>query len=97
MIDIAEGGLFIETTHQLRPGRPVTILPEGPHGAQLPFELRGQVVRNRVFDVQADCEQTPGIAFKLVGLAIEDRMQLRSFLRVYGTVLLTRRKTASLN
>lgn len=84
VVDVSESGLFVETTHQLPVGTRVTLLPDVPEDEQLPFEIRGEVVRVLEYDPEGHFDRTPGIAFRLSGLTVEHFAQLRNFLRERG-------------
>ncbi len=82
--DMAELGLFVETTHTLEPGTEVTIVPDEDEG-DLPFEIRAEVVRVQQYDLDAHWDRTPGIAFKLLHVDDEDRERLRTYMAENGT------------
>lgn len=89
VVDMAELGLFVETTHELPVGSEVTITPD-PEGDfdesdELPFELKGEVVRVKEFDDSRLTEQPHGMAFKLKDITEDDRAMLVRFMERYGT------------
>ena len=85
VIDMSESGLFVETTHELAPGKRVIInfdLAEDEE--QLPFEIHGVVVRFNEYNLDEHWDRTPGIAFHLEGLSDENFAQLHEFLASHG-------------
>ncbi len=85
VVDMSESGLFVETTHELAPGKQVVIIPDLPEEEeQLPFEIHGVVVRTNEYNLDQHWDRTPGIAFRLEGLTEENFAQLRAFLAAHG-------------
>ncbi len=84
VVDLSESGLFVETVHELAVGTPVTIMPDLPEEAQLPFEIHAEVARVTTYDLDEHFDRTPGIAFRLVGLDAEQHAQLHQFLSAHG-------------
>lgn len=85
VVDMSESGLFVETTHELPPGKRVVItfdLTEDEE--QLPFEIHGVVARFNEYDLDEHWDRTPGIAFRLEGLSDEHLAQLHAFLAAHG-------------
>jgi hypothetical protein len=82
--DASESGIFVLTQHELPIGTRVTLLPETPDEAELPFEVFAEVVRVDVYDVDNHFDRDPGIAFRLVNLTREHAEQFRAFLARYG-------------
>src|SRR5689334_16215109 len=70
VINHSESGLFIETQHELPTGTRVTLIPDVPDEAALPFELQAEVARVSELDLD-NYDRTPGIAFRLLGLSPE--------------------------
>ena len=91
VVDASETGLFVETVHQLPPGKKVTIFPEvaGNEGASdsLPFELTAEVVRVNEYDLDTKWDETPGIAFLWVGMTDEQKGTIRDFLEKQGVLV----------
>ncbi|MFH1809289.1 MAG: PilZ domain-containing protein [Pseudomonadota bacterium] len=85
VIDVSEGGLFVETTHELPVGTVVTIVPDTPDQGALPFEIRAEVVRVHQLDLDAHADRTPGLAFRWQGLNAEQIGQFRAFITSHGT------------
>jgi len=84
VVDVSESGIFVETTHTLAPGTRVVLMPDTPEEDQLPFEIHGVVVRSIEYDLDRHWDRTPGIAFRLEGLTVENFELLRTFLRSHG-------------
>lgn len=84
VVDVSESGLFVETVHELPIGTRVTLMPEVPQEEKLPFEINAEVTRVSELDLDEHFDRTPGIAFRLVDLSIENYAQLRSFLKEHG-------------
>jgi hypothetical protein len=82
--DMSESGIFVETTHSLPVGTRVTLMPEVSEDEQLPFEIQAEVVRVNEYDLDEHFDRTPGIAFRLVGLSLENFAQVRQFLLAHG-------------
>jgi hypothetical protein len=93
VIDVSETGLFVETTHELPPGKEVVIIPDLDEGSEehLPFEIRGVVVRNNEYDLDEHWDRTPGIAFSLANMSSEHIEQLQAFLAAHGVPVRGRR------
>ena len=83
VVDVSESGIFVETTHQLPPGKRVVIIPDTPDEDQLPFEINGVVVRTNEYNLEEHWDRVPGIAFKLE-LSGENFTLLRDFLAAHG-------------
>jgi hypothetical protein len=82
--DMSESGIFVETQHELPAGTKVTIIPDLPDEQSLPFEIKAEVVRTTEYDPDQHWDRTPGIAFRLVGLTMQQFEQLRAFLKAQG-------------
>ncbi len=82
--DMSESGIFVETQHELPSGTKVTILPDLPDEQTLPFEIKAEVVRTAEYDPDPHWDRTPGIAFRLTGLTVQQFEQLRAFLKAHG-------------
>ena len=81
---MSESGLFLETTHDLPAGTRVTLIPDVAEEEQLPFEIVGEVVRVSELNFDEDIDRIPGIAFRLIGLSLDNFAQLRAFLKAHG-------------
>ncbi len=84
VVDVSESGLFVETVHELPVGTHVTLMPEVPQEEQLPFEINAEVVRVSELDLDEHFDRTPGIAFRIGGMSIENYVKLRRFLKEHG-------------
>jgi len=84
VVDMSESGIFVETRHELPAGTKVTIIPDLPDDQQLPFEIQAEVVRTSDYDPDEHWDRTPGIAFRLTGLSVQQFDQLRRFLKARG-------------
>jgi hypothetical protein len=93
VIDVSESGLFVETTHQLPAGTEVVIIPDLDDSTeeQLPFEIHGVVVRNNEYDLDEYWDRTPGIAFSLANMSLENIQQVQTFLAAHGVPVRGRR------
>ncbi len=91
VVDMAELGLFVETTHELPMGSEVIITPDPEDqfddGENLPFELVGEVVRVNEWDLERFRNRPHGMAFQLKDVSDEDRETLIRFLEKYGKLL----------
>jgi Tfp pilus assembly protein PilZ len=82
---MSESGIFVETTHELPPGKRVVIIPDlAEDEEQLPFEIHGVVVRSNEYNLDEHWDRTPGIAFHLEGMSEENFAKLRAFLESHG-------------
>jgi len=82
--DVSESGIFVQTQHDMPVGTSVTLVPVTDDDAQLPFDVKAEVVRVDVYDEDNHFDRIPGIAFHLIGLSAQEREQFRAFLTRYG-------------
>ena len=84
VVDVSETGMFVETLHELPIGTRVIIVPDVPEEEQLPFEIKAEVVRAIEEDMDNHYDRTPGLAFSLVGMAVDQIECVRKFLAEHG-------------
>ena len=58
--------------------------PNVPEDAQLPAEIKAQVIRVREFAAGGQLTGAQGIAFRLVGLTVTQFAQVRAYLNKHG-------------
>ena len=84
--DMSETGLFVVTSHTLALGHVVPLIADAHGDEDLPFELRGEVVRVQPHDVEDLGSPASGLAFRLLvpGTA---QVAIRQFLTCCGIPL----------
>jgi hypothetical protein len=82
--DMSESGVFLVTDQSLRPGTMVTLIPNVPEDAQLPGEIKAQVIRVRELVGDGQLTRAQGIALRLVGLTVTQFSQVRAYLAKHG-------------
>lgn len=80
----SESGLFVETSHELPIGTPLTVLPEVSDDRGLPFEIEAEVVRCVGYVPGEYSDHAPGFGLKLRGLRTLERASFGNFLRLRG-------------
>lgn len=84
--DISESGAFLMTGRSLPVGTPVSLVVSEQAEAELPMEMKAEVVRVGDVGLEEAAGGSAGIAFRFKGLKVNEYAQLRAFLRRRGSV-----------